>query len=164
MKTLIVYASKHGCAKKAAEKLGEAFGDGTEVDDIRSITKIDITDFDRIIIGGSIHAGRIQKAVKNFNQKNLARLLEKQIGLYICCMEEGESADKEFSNAFPRQLIEHAVAKGFFGGEFNFEKMNFIERFIIKKIAKITESVSNVKEDNIIDFINTMKKLKRRTI
>lgn len=164
MKTLIVYASKHGCAKKAAEKLGEAFGDGTEVDDIRSIAKIDITDFDRIIIGGSIHTGRIQKDVKNFIQKNLARLLEKQIGLYICCMEEGERADKEFTNAFPKQLIEHAAAKGFFGGEFNFEKMNFIERFIVRKIAKITKSVSNVKEDNIIDFINTMKKLKRRTI
>ncbi|MBL7066809.1 MAG: flavodoxin domain-containing protein [Candidatus Marinimicrobia bacterium] len=158
MKTLIVYASKHGCAKKAAEKLSEAFGEGTEVNDIRSIAKNDIADFDRIIIGGSIHAGRIQKDVKKFIQKNLAQLLEKQIGLYICCMEEGESADKEFTNAFPKQLIEHAVAKGFFGGEFNFENMNFIERFIVKKIAKVTESVSNVKENNIIDFINTMKK------
>jgi menaquinone-dependent protoporphyrinogen oxidase len=158
MKTLIVYASKHGCAKKAAEKLGEAFGDGTKVNDIRNTAKINIADFDRIIIGGSIHAGRIQKVVKNFIQKNLARLLEKQLGLYICCMEEGESADKEFTNAFPKQLIEHTDARGFFGGEFNFEKMNFIERFIVKKIAKVTESVSNVKEDNIIDFINTMKK------
>jgi menaquinone-dependent protoporphyrinogen oxidase len=158
MKTLIVYASKHGCAKKAAEKLGEAFDDGAEVNDIRSITKIDIADFDRIIIGGSIHAGRIQKDVRNFIQNNLAQLLEKQIGLYICCMEEGERADKEFTNVFPKQLIDHAVARGFFGGEFNFEKMNFIERFIVKKIAKVTESVSNFKEDNIIDFISTMKK------
>jgi len=158
MKTLIVYASKHGCAKKAAEKLSEAFGDGTEVSDIRSNAKIDIAGFDRIIIGGSIHAGRIQKNVKNFIKKNLAQLLEKQIGLYICCMEEGERADKEFTSAFPKQLIDYADAKGFFGGEFNFEKMNFIERFIVKKIAKVTESVSNFKEDNIIDFINTMKK------
>ena len=158
MKTLIVYASKHGCAKKAAEKLGEAFGDGAEVNDIRSITKIDIADFDRIIIGGSIHAGRIQKDVRNFIQNNLAQLLEKQIGLYICCMEEGERADKEFTNVFPKQLIDHAVARGFFGGEFKFEKMKFIERFIVKKIAKVTESVTNFKEDNIIDFISTMKK------
>jgi len=28
MKTLIIYASRHGCARRAAEKIGEALGDG----------------------------------------------------------------------------------------------------------------------------------------
>jgi menaquinone-dependent protoporphyrinogen oxidase len=156
MKTLIVFASKHGCAGKAADKLGEAFGEGTKVSEIRNITKIDLTDFDRIIVGGSIRAGRIQRDVKKFTQKYLTQLLEKKLGLFICCMEEGERAEKEFAAAFPKQLIEHATAKGFFGGEFDFEKMNFVERLIVKEVAHITESVFNFKEDNVTNFISEL--------
>lgn len=156
MKTLIVFASKHGCARKAADKLGKAFGNETKVSEIRNIAKIDLTDFDRIIVGGSIRARRIQRGIKKFTQKYLTQLLEKKLGLFICCMEEGERAEKQFADAFPKQLIEHATAKGFFGGEFDFEKMNFIERLIVKKVAHITESVFNFKEDSVTDFINEL--------
>ena len=156
MKTLIVYASKHGCAKKAAEKMAQAFGNDTEVNDIRNLIRIDLEDFDRVIIGGSIHAGRIQSQIKTFVQRNLNLLLEKQLGLYICHMEEGDGAMKELTDNFPDQLIDHATATGLFGGEFDFEKMNIIEKFIVKKVAKVNESVSNINEKNIENFITTM--------
>ena len=158
MKTLIVYASKHGCAQNAAEKLAKAFGQDTEVNNVCNITRIDLEDFDRIIIGGSIHAGRIQGQIKNFARKNLNPLLQKQIGLFICHMEEdNEKAMKELTDNFPDPLVEHAIAKGLFGGEFDLEKMNFVEKFIIKKVAHVTESVSNVHDENIENFIATMK-------
>ncbi|MDO9547450.1 MAG: flavodoxin domain-containing protein [Candidatus Marinimicrobia bacterium] len=157
MKTLIVYASKHGCAKSAAEKLAQAFGTDTELSDVRNITRIDLENFDRIIIGGSIHAGRIQGQIKTFTQRNLNLLLQKQLGLYICHMEEGDGAMKELADNFPGQLLEHATAKGLFGGEFDFDKMNFIEKFMIKKVAHVTESLSKINEDNIHEFIKTMK-------
>jgi len=160
MKTLIVYASKHGCAKNAAEKMAQAFGDDTEVNDVRNFIRVDLEDFDRIIIGGSIHAGQIQGQIKTFVQRNLKLLLQKQLGLYICHMEEGDGAMKELTNNFPDQLLDHATAKGFFGGEFNFEKMNFFEKFIVKKVAKVSESVSNINEKNIEIFITAMKSKK----
>jgi len=157
MKTLIVYASKHGCAKNAAEKLAQAFGPDTKLSDVRNITRIDLENFDRIVIGGSIHAGRIQGKIKSFVQRNIDFLLQKQLGIYICHMEDGDGAMKELSDNFPKQLLEHATAKGLFGGEFNLAKMNFIEKFMIKKVAHVTESVSKIKEDNINEFIKTMK-------
>jgi len=158
MKTLIVYASKHGSAKNAAEKLAKAFGQDTEVNNVRNITRIDLEDFDRIIIGGSIHAGRIQGQIKTFAQRNVNLLLQKQLGLFICHMEEdSEKAMKELTDNFPDPLVEHATAKGLFGGEFDLDKMNFVEKFIIKKVAHVTESVSNIHEENIENFITTMK-------
>ena len=56
MKTLIAYASKHGTAKKAVEKLAEELkGDSVIINlEDKSASKTRIEDFDRIIIGGSI--------------------------------------------------------------------------------------------------------------
>ncbi|MBN2601268.1 MAG: flavodoxin [Candidatus Marinimicrobia bacterium] len=158
MKTLVVYASKHGCAQNAAEKLAKAFGQDAIANNVRNIARIDLEDFDRIIIGGSIHAGRIQGPVKTFAQRNLNLLLQKQTGLFICHMEEDtEKAMKELTDNFPVPLVEHATAKGLFGGEFDLDKMNIIEKFIIKKVAHVTESVSKIHEENIEKFIAAMK-------
>lgn len=158
MKTLIVYASKHGCAKRAAEKVGEALGNNTDVLDVGNVTRIDLEDYEKVIIGGSIRAGKIQGQIRNFTQKFMNQLLEKKIGLFICHMEEDPAkAEKELTGNFPQPLVEHATAKGLFGGEFDMEKMNFLERFIIKKVAHVTESVSNINEDNIEKFIALMK-------
>ncbi|MCD6205455.1 MAG: flavodoxin domain-containing protein [Candidatus Marinimicrobia bacterium] len=158
MKTLILYASKHGCAKKAAEKIAEALGNDTDVNNVRNISRIDIDDYDKVIIGGSIHAGRIQGQIKSFTRKNMNQLLEKTLGLFICHMEaDKDKAMKELSDNFPEPLMKHATAKGLFGGEFDFDKMNFLEKFIIKKIANVNESVSSINEDNIENFISVMK-------
>ena len=72
-------------------------------------------------------------------------------------MEEGEKAQQQFQNAFPAELIQHATATGMFGGEFNFEKMNFIEKAIIKKISKIEKSVSKIDEQSIVEFAEKIK-------
>jgi len=158
MKTLIIYASRHGCAKRAAEKIGAALGEGVEIGDVRRSAQFKLDQFERVIIGGSIHIGKIQRRIRNFIAKNLVQLLEKQVGLFICQMAEGAEAEQEFKNAYPQQLIEHATATGLFGGEFNFEKMSFIEQYMIKKVAKVTASVTRINEDNIVKFIEKMRK------
>jgi menaquinone-dependent protoporphyrinogen oxidase len=68
-------------------------------------------------------------------------------------MEEGEKANKQFNEAFPEELRKYASAIGIFGGEFNFERMNVIEKFIVKKIAKVNESVSKISEESINQFV-----------
>ena len=158
MKTLIIYASSHGCAEKSAQKLADLLGDDTEVSEVRNLTRIDLEDYQRVIIGGSIHAGRIQTKIKTFCQRYLNQLLEKQIGLFICHMEEDkDKAMKELTDNFPAVLVEHSTANGLFGGEFNFDKMNFLEKFIIKKVAKVTESMSTYKEAKVSEFAEKIK-------
>jgi len=41
---------------------------------------------------------------------------------------------------FPEKLSNNALAIDIFGGEYNFDKMNFIEKTIIKKIANTSEN------------------------
>lgn len=159
MKTLIAYCSHHGCTEKTAIELKQNLGTKVDLCNLKKDIVSDLNEFDRIIIGGSIHAGRIQKRVKDFCDRNLQLLLEKEIGLFICCMEEGETAQHELQQSFPEALLMAAKAKDCFGGEFNFQKMNFLEKMIVKKIAHVKESTSNVDHSKIQNFSKKMDRI-----
>jgi menaquinone-dependent protoporphyrinogen oxidase len=156
MKTLILYASKHGCAEKCAIRLGERLGGDPAIVDIHDAAAVDLADYDAVAVGGSIRAGKIQKEVRAFCDRNLAVLKAKRLGLFICCMMEGAKAEEEFTGAFPAELIGAAAAKGLFGGEINLEKMRWLERTIIKKASKISGNVSRIDDNAIADFAKAL--------
>ena len=152
MKALILYASRHGCTETCARRLKEQLEGTVDLCRLSKMSEVSLSDYETIIIGGSIHAGRIQNEVSAFCSEHLADLKEKKLGLFLCCMEEGQKADQQFREAFPGDLIDHAAATGVFGGEFNFERMNFIEKILVKKIARVRGSVSKIAEDEIEAF------------
>ncbi|HDQ44282.1 MAG TPA: flavodoxin [bacterium] len=156
MKTMIVYQSMHGCTEKCAAKLQAVLPGGADVVNLKETKKADPQQYDAVIIGGSIHAGRIQGGIKRFCAAHRETLLEKKLGLFLCCMEE-EQAQKQFDENFPEPLRKHAKAQGIFGGEFDFERMNFIARTIVKKVSGMTESVSKISEEAIRKFVEDLK-------
>jgi len=158
MKTLIVYASKHGCTETCAGKLKSGLPDGADLVNLKQERDVNIESYDTVLIGGSIHAGRIQSSVKKFCVDRIPALLQKRIGLFLCCMEEGLTARTQFENAFPAELRGHAAAKGLFGGAFTFERMNWVERTLTKKIAKMDQSISKINVDEISRFIADLKR------
>jgi len=158
MKTLIIYASRHGSAQKCAEQIQQGLEESPEVVNFKKSRRLNLAEFDMVIIGGSIHAGHIQKKVKTFCQTNLTKLKKKKLGLFVCCMEEGEKAEQQFKDAFHEELIQHATATGLFGGEFNFEKMNFFEKAIVKKVAHVESTVSKISEQKVNQFIQQMNR------
>jgi len=156
MKIAIIYASKHGTTEKVAGLIVEKLKDN-EIS-LFNVTKtkfIDIENFDYLILGTSIYAANPIGVMKNFCAKNLALLKEKPHSLFVCGMEpDAEKQQMELDNAFPLELQQNAVNKCFAGGEFMFEKMNFFEKFIIKRIAKTDKNVSAIKCDNIEVFLS----------
>jgi menaquinone-dependent protoporphyrinogen oxidase len=155
-KTLIVYATKHGCAEQCAGKLRTALASEVTTLNIKDAGKIDLAAYDAVAVGGSIHAGRVQRSVQDFCAKHLEALEAKRLGLFICHMEEGTKADEEFAAAFPKELLDAATAKGLFGGALNLERMNWLERAMVKKMAKITASVSKIDAGSIAAFARAL--------
>ncbi|OCL26915.1 hypothetical protein U472_05355 [Orenia metallireducens] len=153
MKILLVYASKYGATKKAAEKLAEYLGDSVKLVNLKegNLKGIRLKDYDTIAIGGSIYTGRIQKEVTKFCSDYKSEIISKKLGLFICCGNEQEF-DNQLRNSFEQELINHAITKGYFGYEYNLKKMNFLFKMIIKKIANITKSESAIADNNIKDF------------
>ena len=152
MKTIIIYMTRHGCTKKAAHLLKEKLEGEIILCDLSEIRAPGLYDSDTIIIGGSIHASQIQKKIKAFCASRIPTLLKKRLGLYLCCMKEGKEAQDQFDNAFPESPLQHALATGLFGGEFNFEKMNFVEKFMVRKMAHSKKSVSKFDEQSADTF------------
>lgn len=156
MKTAIIYYSKHGTTERVAHLIGEHLNHTVDYISLRENPKPDIRIYDRIILGTSIYAGTPGRKFSQFCNKNQSLLKEKVIGLFICCMNK-EQESEEMNNAFPEYLQQSAIPKAILGGEFLFDKMNCIERFITRKVAKIESSVSCLRYDAIREFATQIK-------
>lgn len=156
MATLVIYATKHGCAGKCAVDVSERLSGIVDLCNLKTDKLPELLKYDRFVIGGSIYMGQIQREVRKFCLKNLDLLRKKKVGLFICCMQDRLEAEAQLRRAFPEQLYDIAAAKECFGGELIFSKMNFIERCIVKKVANVHADVSNISENTIAGFVQRM--------
>ena len=156
MKTAIIYYSKHGTTESVAYLIGCNLGCEPEYLSLKEHPHPDLQVYDRIILGTSIYAGSPVRSMRKFCCHNRTLLQQKVVGLFICCMNE-EHEVEQMKNAFPEYLHEKAIAEGILGGEFLFDKMNFIERFITRKVTRIRASVSSVRYDEIVEFAGKIK-------
>jgi menaquinone-dependent protoporphyrinogen oxidase len=152
MATLIIYMTTHGCTEKATRMLMNSLNDDINLVNLDGFPDPNLSLYDRVIIGGSIHMGEIQKGVKKYCERNMDALLTKKVGLFLCCMFDGDIAKKQFEDAYPLELRNHAASIGLFGGEITFDKMNVLEKMIVKKVAKIDQDVSKLNQLAIKEF------------
>lgn len=156
MNFLIIYMSHHGTTRKVVDELKERLGsENTTLVNLEKDPVPDLDRFETIIIGGSIHVGQIQKPIKRFCDDHKQELLKHHLGLFLCFMNK-EQGKQEFESAYLKELREHSSANGLFGGELLFDKMNFMEKIITRKVSGVKESVSALDEDAIQSFAKTM--------
>lgn len=157
MKTAIIYASKHGTTEKVANIINEKLdGSNVQIINLKNKQKIDLSNYETVIIGGSIHAGSIQGEVKDFIKENTIALMQKKIALFLCCMDEAREKE-EFDNNYPELIRNHSAYNAIVGGEFLFEKMNFIEKFLVRKISGVNSTVSKLRYDQIYNLVSAVK-------
>ncbi|NET33416.1 MAG: flavodoxin [Cyanothece sp. SIO1E1] len=157
MNTLILYATNHGTTEKIAERISRLIGyNRCKTVNINETTPPQLYDFDTVIIGGSIHFGKVQRKIRRYCEDHIDQLLTKKLGLFICYMDKDQEME-EYINSFPAALIQHAHAEGYFGGEFDFDKLNFIERFIVRKNLGHKESITRIDSQSINHFAIMMQ-------
>jgi menaquinone-dependent protoporphyrinogen oxidase len=157
MKTAIIFSGKHGCTEKCAAMVKADLADAADLVNLKEVKKVNLEDYDTVIVGGSVYIGKIRKEVRAFCQKHQEALKKKKLGLFVVGMAEGDALQTELETNFPAELQEKAIAKGLFGGEFIIDQMHGLEKFIVKKIAKTETNVSKIRIENIHAFAMTMK-------
>lgn len=164
MRVLVAYASKYGCTEKCAKLLAEKMAGEVDLCNLKEGNNLDLAQYDKVVIGGSIYAGKIQKEVTHFCTQHKGLLLRKKLGLFICGMLK-EKAEEELNLSFPRELLDKAIAKEFLGGELRFKNMNALEKLMVKMVAKGDENFqaidmkkdfSALSVDKIIKLSDTM--------
>lgn len=156
MKTLIAYGTKYGFTKKCVDLLKNKLNGDIEIINLKDTKRINLDQFDTVVVGGSIYMGQIRKEVSDFCNDNLNSLQNKKLGLFVCGMREGEEAKEQINTVFPQELISKAIVTSAFGGEFVFKKMNFMEKMVVKKIVKISSDTENLMSNEIEKFANIM--------
>ncbi len=160
MKIIIIYSSKYGTTENIAGMIASKLSDSHEVEltNLKDNPRPDFSGYEFVILGTPVYANQPNKKMKAFCLTNEPVLLQKKLSFFVCGMEPDPAKRiKELEDAYPEALRSQAIATGFLGGAFLFEKMNFAERFIIKKIAKTDKTVQSILPNAIDDFVNKIK-------
>ena len=154
MKTIILYATKHGAAAEAARRIAAKIN-GAVIYDLKEGAP-SLEGFDCVILGSGVYAGMIRGEAKAFLSQNADALLEKKLGLFLCGLDQGEG--KTFFDAnFSPMLLQKAKAASLLGGIFDPQKAGFFERLIIKIVTKKTVYTNTIDDNKIEQFAKTMR-------
>ena len=157
MKTLILYATKHGATRKIAERIS-GYIEGAVLHDLKNSGIPAISEFDCVIIGSSVYAGAIRREAKAFISKNAGDLKDKKTGLFLSGMSRS-GEDKLFEGNFPADLLKTVCVTSLLGGVFDPEKAGKMERFIMKIATKKTGYADTVDEGKIERFTRILKEV-----
>lgn len=149
MSVLIVYRSKYGCTERCCRELARRIGGEPVIVDLASRRIPDIRDFDAVLIGGSIYGGKIQREVAGFCERREAELRNARVGLFICCLYEGEHAKVQLQAAFPDWLTAHAFVTGLFGGELHYRGLTLPDRLLVRSVSPLSKEVSHLRPEAI---------------
>ncbi len=160
---MVVYSSKYGATKKAAELLREQLlkdgAERVELINLKTERPQDLSGFDTVAVGSSVYIGSINKKVKRFLEENKGELLRKKLGLFLCAgAEKQEDLEKIMSDNFNLELRSAALVTGYFGHAYYVDRMGLFDKMIIKKVGNVTENRENLDQKAIEAFAMNLTK------
>ncbi len=141
---LILYGTGEGQTEKIATHLGDVLTDrgheATTVDAKELPSTFAIDDFDAVLVGASIHAGKHQPAVREFVTANRGTLATKPTAFFQVSLSSADEGGEAQAAGYVEEFIEatdwHPDRIGLFGGALRYTKYGFLKRVIMKQIAK----------------------------
>jgi menaquinone-dependent protoporphyrinogen oxidase len=157
MKTMIVYTTRHGCVEKVVELLKKELDDVEIVNLMKQKAPVTLDGYELVILGGSIYFGKIQKELAAFASKATKELLTKRLGLFICAGHPHPDARVvELEQAYPQELLEHAVCKEILGAEINYERLSTLDKLIYRTVSGQKQSYSDLSGEAIRSFVKQL--------
>lgn len=153
--TVVVYSTKHGICEHAAQQLAKNLGcPYQDVENIRSIEQ-----FENVILGTSIYAGKPTKSMQVFLAAHKQKLLTKKIAVFIVCSySEPWLIQKQIEAAFPKEILDAAFFAGCIANGVNMDKLGFVEKKIFTKVSGINQSYFNFNGDEVSALMEAYKR------
>ena len=155
MKALVCYAGKYATSEKVANELAGLLGEQTMVLPLKNKLDINIDEFDTIIIGGAVYMGKLNPLVNKFCVQNEEVLMTKYIGVFVCGLQE-EKFKQIYESSIPQNIRTHVTSIKFVGGEIQFNRLNFFEKWIIRKVAGIQNDISKINHRSIQELADEL--------
>lgn len=159
MRTLIAYRTKYGTAAACARLLAEKIGGETALADLADARDVDVREYDVVLVGGSIYGGKLQRKVVSFCEKNRGALLQRRVGIFLCCLYQGEDALMQLQSAFPDWLLAHAFARALPGGEVHYDRLTLLDRLLVRSLRHPPGDLSRLRPGALDELAAAVKKL-----
>lgn len=164
---LIAYATKNGATKTVAEQIAQqvrASSGETKLEiDLVNLSKDKVQtlgSYDNIVLGTSVYMGQARKPFKSFLATHKTELQKRSedLVLFLCgATEEVSARDTLAGQVFTEPLLKSAGRYYHVGHIFDYQKMNWFEKFIMKKVAGTTESQFALKSEAIAEIAQQIK-------
>ncbi len=149
MRVLIAYRTKYGATASCAHSLSERLRAQTMLADLAGSPAPHAAEYDAVLIGGSIYGGKIQREIGSFCERERRALLQKPVGLFLCCLLKGERAEAQLRASFPEWLAAHAFRTAIFGGVLEPQKLGFLDRLLVTSVAPARQFISRIDPEAI---------------
>ena len=152
MKAALVYRSRYGTTERCAREIASGIHCDADLFDLRRKPVPILNEYGLVIIGGPIYAGKGMVAIRRFCDAHREELLQRDVGLFICCLYDGEKAEEELARSYPEWLAAHAYARTWLGGAIEIGKLKPIDRFLTRKVGGAQADVDTVDAERIRAF------------
>ena len=154
MKTLIAYTSRYGTSEKVAHLLAERLPGDVHVQNVVEQPDVNWTTVDHTIVGSSIRMGKIQDEMTEWLKQNEEQLRKRPLGLYLCAgTPTAVERQRELEGAYGEPLRAHAYFAEVVGSGYDFERMGFLDKAIVRMMAKQTVSSLNLDESMLDELV-----------
>jgi len=140
MDSIVVFDSKHGMTADIAARIAERLGEGCRLVYLgdKGSERVEFSGCALVVLGGPVYAGRWSKRAARFAALREQDLLGRRFAYFSVGMDAAD-AMKAARSALPAARADAALGEPKFGGAFRMKSLNFLERAIIKAVAKTTE-------------------------
>tara|TARA_B100000941_G_scaffold38316_1_gene22741 strand:+ start:257 stop:784 length:528 start_codon:yes stop_codon:yes gene_type:complete len=153
MKSAIIYSSIDGQTKKICEVIKENLTKNSEHEliSIENSSKLNIENYDCIIIGASIRYGKHNSKVLSFVKKNI-NLIKKQKTVFfsVNVVARKKGKDTPDTNPYVQKFIKKTKWRpnkiGVFAGKVDYPKYNFFNKNIIRFIMYLTKGPTDISQ------------------
>ncbi|MBF0266324.1 MAG: menaquinone-dependent protoporphyrinogen IX dehydrogenase [Gammaproteobacteria bacterium] len=162
-KTLIIYSTTDGQTRKICLRLQQILEQQNNLVTLISVTESDsvnLSIFDKIIIGASIRYGKHNKNIYEFINTNRA-MLESKVNAFFSVNVVARKPNKDtpetnpYLKRFLSQVSWHPKKLAVFAGKIEYQKYTFWDRTIIRLIMWITKGPTDPKAN--IEFTDWEK-------
>lgn len=159
MNTLIVYTSRYGSTKDSVQKLAASIHGTVDMVDICREKIPELGQYQVVIVGGPVMAGRVPRKIRSFVKKYATELASRKLGLFVAALARYDRAMEYLAGSFPAQLRAQAFACETFGGLLELGKVNVIHRIMLKRFAGIMWSRNHINPAGIERMAAAVNKL-----
>ncbi len=152
-KFLIIYSTTDGHTKMICERIKNFLADGNlvELHSLEDATKVNLSNFEKIIIGASIRYGKHSKELYKFINLNKNILDQKKCAFFSVNVvarkpEKNTAETNPYINKFLKISKWRPNKIKVFAGKVDYPNYNFFDKYIIKFIMFITKGPTDTSQ------------------